>query len=158
MTRIFKFTSSMIFCCILPAAITFAELQATGETSREKVRDGIIHIEKDLLLDIPKVPRLCDQMDIVKRRANIGDCELYCEVEGDSIPMVLLHGGPGATHHYFHPSFSRAKDFAKIIYYDQRGCGLSDYQKGAGYSIKQAVEDLENLRKSLKVDKWIVRL
>ena len=52
MTRIFKFTSSMIFCCILHTAITFAELQATGETSREKARDGIIHIEKDLLLDI----------------------------------------------------------------------------------------------------------
>jgi len=92
----------------------------------------------------------------VKLRVNVADCNLYCEVEGAGIPMVLLHGGPGATHHYFHPSFSQAKSFAKIIYYDQRGCGLSDYTKGKGYSIEQAVDDLENLRKSLNINKWIV--
>ncbi|MHC4457485.1 MAG: alpha/beta fold hydrolase [Planctomycetota bacterium] len=140
----------------LTASNVSAELKATGETSRERALDGIIHIEKELILNVPEVPRLCDQMDRVKRRVNVGDCELYCEIDGKGVALVLLHGGPGATHHYFHPSFSQAKNFAKIIYYDQRGCGLSDYKKSAGYSIEQAVEDLENLRKSLKVDKWIV--
>jgi proline iminopeptidase len=48
------------------------------------------------------------------------------------------------------------KGAARIIYYDQRGCGLSDYKPGKGYSIEQAVGDLENLRKALRVKKWIV--
>ena len=72
------------------------------------------------------------------------------------MPVVLLNGGPGATHHYFHPWFSRAKDFARVIYYDQRGCGLSDYNPGAGYSVFQAVEDLEQLRRALEIDQWVV--
>ncbi|MHC4757966.1 MAG: hypothetical protein ACYTE8_04870, partial [Planctomycetota bacterium] len=113
---------------------TTVKLQTQITGNQERARDGIVHIEKELILDVPQVPRLCDQMDIVKRRVNIADCNLYCEIEGEGVPMVLLHGGPGATHHYFHPSFSRAKDFAKIIYYDQRGCGISDYKKDKGYS------------------------
>lgn len=129
---------------------TTVKLQTQITWNQERARDGIVHIEKELVRDIPQVPRLCDQMDIVKHRVNVSDCNLYCEGEG------LLHGGPGATHHYFHPSFSRAKDFAKIIYYDQRGYGISDYKKGKGYSIEQAVDDLENLRKSLKINKWVV--
>jgi len=119
--------------------------------------DRVVHIEQELVRDIPKVPRLCDSVaDLVKRRVNVADCELYCELEGDGVPLALLHGGPGATHHYFHPAFSRARDFAKVVYYDQRGCGLSDYEPGDGYSVDQAVEDLENLREALGIDKWIV--
>lgn len=37
MTRIFKFTSSMIFCCILPAAIAFAEAKELHETHKTQV-------------------------------------------------------------------------------------------------------------------------
>jgi proline iminopeptidase len=86
----------------------------------------------------------------------VGDCRLYCEVEGEGVPLVLLHGGPGATHHYFHPHFSRAKEFAKVIYLDQRGCGLSDYEPGEGYTMDQAVEDLDKLREALNLDMWVL--
>ena len=123
---------------------------------RETVLDRISHIEKDLYLEVPKVPRLCDKLDLTKQRINVGDCELYVEEEGKGLPIVLLHGGPGATHHYFHPYFSQATDFAKVIYYDQRGCGISGFCPGPGYTIDQASKDLENLRKALKIDKWIV--
>ena len=88
---------------------------------------------------------------------DIGDGKLYCEEEGQGIPLVLLNGGPGCTHHVFHPAFSRAKEFAKVIYCDQRGTGRSDTE-GAGekYTVKQAVDDLDSLRKSLHVDRWVV--
>jgi proline iminopeptidase len=69
---------------------------------------------------------------------------------------VLLHGGPGSTHHEFHPFFTKAKNFARIILYDQRGCGNSDYVPGKGYTFEQAIEDLEKLRKTLNIDKWVV--
>jgi proline iminopeptidase len=124
--------------------------------NRETVLDRVIHIEKDLILEIPKVPRMCEVLKLKKSRVNVGDCELYVEEEGKGIPIVLLHGGPGATHHYFHPYFSQAKKFARVIYYDQRGCGISDYKSGKGYTVDQAVEDLEKLREGLGIGKWVV--
>jgi len=138
------------------------EVRATLQTleaelaGSETVLDGKVHIESQIAQDVPQVARLCESMDIEKRRISVGDCELYCEQEGDGMALVLLHGGPGATHHGFHPSFSQAGSFAKVFYYDQRGCGQSDYEKGEGYSVDQAVDDLENLRKALEVKKWIV--
>src|SRR5208283_1493444 len=42
-------------------------------------------------------------------------------------------------------------------YYDQRGTGKSSKDDtGETYTIKQAVEDLESLRKALKIDRWAV--
>jgi len=131
-------------------------LDQQGKNNRETVLDKKVHIKEDLILDIPRTARWCDKLNLKKNRVNIGECELYVEEEGKGLPVILLHGGPGATHHYFHPSLSQAKDFARIIYYDQRGCGLSDYVAGGGYSIAQAVEDLESLRKALKIEKWIL--
>lgn len=123
---------------------------------RETVLDRKVHIEENLTLDLPQVPPLCDRLKLSKDRVNVGDCELYCEQEGSGPPIVLLHGGPGATHHCFHPAFSQAGGFARVVYYDQRGCGASDYKPGAGYSLDQAVADLDGLRKALKIDRWVV--
>ena len=123
---------------------------------RETVLDRKVHIEAELVLEIPEVPPLCQDMDALKQRLRVGDCELYCEQEGEGRPLVLLNGGPGATHHCFHPHFSLARDFATVVYYDQRGCGSSTYEKGSGYSIDQAVDDLEGLREALKIEKWVV--
>jgi proline iminopeptidase len=151
--NVWLFITSILISLYLAGMLIAEKL---SDKDRETVLDRKVHIEKGLVLDIPEVPRLCDGMYIRKLRINIGDCRLYCEQEGHGKPIVLLHGGPGATHHYFHPHFSQAKGFAKIIYYDQRGCGISDYEQGKGYSISQAVEDLDNLREALKIKKWIV--
>ncbi|MFH0898371.1 MAG: alpha/beta fold hydrolase [bacterium] len=77
------------------------------------------------------------------------------EEEGQGIPLVLISGGPGCTHHGFHPYFSHIKDVARVIYYDQRGTGKSSKDDtGKTYTTKQAVEDLESLRKALKFNRW----
>lgn len=123
---------------------------------RESVLDRKVHLEKEWILDIPDVPRWCDLLKVNQSRVSIGDCELYCEAEGLGPPIVLVNGGPGNTHHYFHPAFSVATNFSRVIYYDQRGCGRSDYKPGAGYSSAQAVDDLDKLRVALKIERWIV--
>jgi len=123
---------------------------------RETLLDNISHIEDSLILELPQIPRLCDALDIEKRYVDIGDCKLYCAIEGSGIPMVLINGGPGDTHHIFHPWLSEAARDFQLIYYDQRGCGLSDYTPGEGYSFEQAIDDLEQLRIALKIDKWIL--
>ena len=123
---------------------------------RESALDRKIHIEAELVTQVPAVGRWCDRIDLSKKRIDIGGCELYVEEEGRGMPIVLINGGPGGTHHYFHPWFSRAKGFARVIYYDQRGCGLSDWRPGPGYSVEQAVGDLEHLRRALGIRRWVI--
>jgi proline iminopeptidase len=125
---------------------------------RESILDRVVHLESEVYTEIPDVFRWCDRIEgLKKQRIDVGGAELYVEEEGKRTPLVLINGGPGGTHHYFHPWFSRAKKYARIIYYDQRGCGLSDWESGeAGYSVDQAVNDLDKIRTALGIDKWVV--
>ena len=133
-----------------------AELVARETACAETIMDRQAHLEPEIAREIPHVPRWCALLELDKNHIHIGDCELYCEQEGHGTPIVLLHGGPGATHHYFHPAFSRAAQFARVVYYDQRGCGVSDYEPGEGYTLDQAVDDLDRLRGRLGFERWVV--
>ena len=150
-------TASVLAALLISTSVGVAfGAPVSGFDGTETIHDRKVHLEEKLIERIPAVPRLCLSADTTKRRIAVGDCKLFCELEGDGVPLVLLHGGPGATHHYFHAAFAQAGPFAKVIYYDQRGCGLSDYQKGSGYTLDQAVGDLENLRKALGAERWVV--
>ncbi|AUN30533.1 prolyl aminopeptidase [Niveispirillum cyanobacteriorum] len=83
---------------------------------------------------------------------------LYWEQSGnpDGVPVLFLHGGPGAgaspTHRrFFDPTFYR------IIILDQRGAGrstpLGDLRNN---DIPHLVGDLEALRAHLGIDRWMV--
>jgi proline iminopeptidase len=155
-----KLASTVLQACVFTHLLCGSASQETlrGDDSasrRETVLDREVHIEKQVL-EVPQVSPLCDRMKLDTRRIDVGGCELYCETEGKGMPLVLINGGPGGTHHCFHPYFGRAAKFAKVVYYDQRGCGRSDYVKGQGYSIDQAVDDLDKLRVTLKIDRWVV--
>lgn len=138
--------------------VAFLLLTACTTTSihRESVLDEVVTIQEEIFYDVPDVTRWCDRLGIEGLHISIGDAQLYVETEGEGIPLVLLHGGPGGTHHYFHPHFSRAVEFSQVIYYDQRGCGLSDYESGKKYTIQQAAYDLESLRTALDLGEWVV--
>lgn len=143
----------VIICIIVLLLTEFLPAQV----KRESILDRVFSIDTVLYREVPPVFRWCDSLNLKKQRINTGDCTLYVEEEGSGIPIVLINGGPGGTHHYFHPWFSAAAKYTRIIYYDQRGCGLSDFLSGKeGYSVDQAVYDLEAIRKSLKIDKWIL--
>ena len=141
---------------ILLAALGPLTLLSAPQEKRETALDRVVHIEKKLIAEIPAVSRWCDRLDLIKCRIDVGGCELYVEEEGKGPALIIINGGPGGTHHYFHPWFSRAKGYARVIYYDQRGCGLSDFKPGPGYTVDQAVEDLEKLRQALNAGKWVL--
>jgi len=147
------------FPCLIITVVIMSSCDVVHKPhGRETIFDKVVSIPKELVLDIPYLPPLCDELPGLKKGfADIKDGELYYEEEGAGIPLVLINGGPGCTHQGFHPYFSQLKDVARIIYYDQRGTGKSSYDNtGATYTVKQAVEDLESLRKALKIDRWAV--
>jgi len=83
---------------------------------------------------------------------------LYWEQSGnpDGVPIVLLHGGPGAG---TIPEYRRFFDphFYRIIVVDQRGCGRSvPLGEVRNNTPDLLVEDIEKLRQHLRIAKWHV--
>lgn len=83
---------------------------------------------------------------------------LYWEQSGnpDGVPVLLLHGGPGAGatpdhRRFFDPHFYR------IIIFDQRGCGRSEpLGEVQNNTPAHLVADIEKLRHHLRIAKWHV--
>ena len=70
------------------------------------------------------------------------------------IKVLLLNGGPGATHEYFEcfENFLPAEDI-EFIYYDQLGCGNADNPNDTSmWDLARYVEEVEQVRKALKLD------
>jgi proline iminopeptidase len=157
-----KLVLRMKIAGILSAVIAAAGMGAgAGQrpatlTRQETALDRVVHIEKTLVTDVPEAPRWCDRLALKAHRVDVGGTGLYVEEEGTGPALVLINGGPGGTHHYFHPWFSRAAKFSRVIYYDQRGCGLSDFKPGKAYSVDQAVDDLDAIRRALNANRWVV--
>jgi proline iminopeptidase len=83
---------------------------------------------------------------------------MYHEQSGNprGVPVVFLHGGPGAGasavhRQFFDPSFYR------IVVFDQRGAGRSTPLGCLDKNTTQdLVADLERLRAHLRIEKWMV--
>lgn len=85
-----------------------------------------------------------------------GHHKMYWESSGnpDGVPVVFLHGGPGAG---TSPAYRRFFDpeHYRIILYDQRGAGKSTpYADLTENTTQNLVVDLEKLRRHLGIDKW----
>ena len=71
------------------------------------------------------------------------------------IKLLLLNGGPGMSHEYFECMESfLPKEGIEFIYYDQLGTGYSDNPNDtAMWDLPRYVEEVEQVRKALKLDK-----
>ena len=66
-------------------------------------------------------------------------------------PLVCLHGGPGASHHYLLPLLDLA-DERPVIFYDQLDCGLSDRPNDkANWTVERYVGEIDMLRNALNL-------
>ncbi|MBU6496015.1 MAG: proline iminopeptidase-family hydrolase [Acidobacteria bacterium] len=69
-------------------------------------------------------------MTSTEGRLTIEGRETWYRVTGDlstGVPLVLLHGGPGAAHDYLDSLTRLASEDRAVIHYDQVGCGLSTH-------------------------------
>ena len=82
---------------------------------------------------------------------------LYVQVAGQGVPCVYVHGGPGAGSYSFEKlGGNRLEDKLRMIYFDQRGSGRSASSPRHSYSMARMVQDLEELRQQLGLEKWVV--
>ncbi len=90
---------------------------------------------------------------------DVGDNQqLYVEESGDfdGIPVVYLHGGPGAGCESVHRRYFDPEKY-RIITYDQRGCGRSEpHASLENNNLLALINDLEVIRLKLNVEQWVV--
>jgi proline-specific peptidase len=73
----------------------------------------------------------------------------YRSVGSGGIPLLLLHGGPGAGHDYLEPLETLAAD-RPVIFYDQLGCGRSERPDSpALWRLERFVAEVAQLRQAL---------
>ncbi len=82
--------------------------------------------------------------------------QLYWEESGNprGVPVVFLHGGPGAGSSPVHRRFFDPHHY-RIIVLDQRGAGRSTPLGELRHnSVQDLVDDLERLRTHLEITRW----
>jgi L-proline amide hydrolase len=85
--------------------------------------------------------------------------EVWYRIVGDGedagkLPVLLLHGGPGATHDYLESLEALAETGRRAIFYDQLGCGRSDLPDDPSlYTVGLFVEEVGAVRRELGLER-----
>lgn len=86
--------------------------------------------------------------------------KIYVETHGNpkNNPVLYLHGGPGESCYDFsYHQAERLKDFLFVIMIDQRGvCRSEKITEDEAFGLKDLIEDCEELRKVLQIEKWSI--
>jgi proline iminopeptidase len=82
---------------------------------------------------------------------------VWYRVVGDkhmgSMPLLLLHGGPGFTSEYL-DSLEALSDERPVVRYDQLGCGRSDRPADPSlWNVERFVDELRDVRRELSLDR-----
>ncbi len=84
--------------------------------------------------------------------------KIYYEEFGNpnGIPVLFLHGGPGAGFSSFHRKLFNVKNH-RVIFFDQRGSGKSlPLAEVKENNTSELLKDIEKLRKYLGIEKWFI--
>ncbi|MCH8921034.1 MAG: alpha/beta fold hydrolase [Chloroflexi bacterium] len=78
--------------------------------------------------------------------------DLHCTQEGEGLPLIVHHGGPGLDQTVIAPHLSPLAQHMQLTCYDHRGSGRSASPQGPDpYNIDRFVGDLDALAKTLEV-------
>src|SRR5712691_6871079 len=73
---------------------------------------------------------------------------------GDGVPVLILHGGPGAASYYMQPLADRLAAHRPAIVYDQLGCGRSDIPDDTSlWTVDRSVAEVDAVRAALGLDR-----
>lgn len=90
------------------------------------------------------VPKTVDQDPSLPAIALNGTV-LHAETFGhpDSAMLVVVHGGPGADYRYLLNCRAFAADGYFVVFYDQRGAGLSRRHGREAFTLQVTIDDLD---------------
>jgi proline iminopeptidase len=88
-----------------------------------------------------------------EEHVEVAGATLWTATQGDGVPIVLCHGGPGLSDN-LGPVADMVDDLALVHRYDQRGSGRS--RSDGPFDIPAFVADLEALRSHWDHERWIV--
>ena len=79
---------------------------------------------------------------------------IYYMAVGRGAPLMIVHGGPGASHDYFLPYFLPLMRTNRLVFIDERGSGrsskISDTKQ---YTVASMVDDIDAVRQALNLGK-----
>lgn len=80
----------------------------------------------------------------------------YYKTFGKGEPLLIINGGPGMNSNGFEDMAKTLGENQQTIIYDQRGTGKSKLTKldATTISMRLMADDIESLRKHLKIKKW----
>lgn len=83
-------------------------------------------------------------LDLTLPTVELNGYRFHAETFGDprNPVVIVLHGGPGADYRYLYPLKALADDYF-VVFYDQRGTGLSPRVPEAQITIQGFVDDLD---------------
>ena len=92
-------------------------------------------------------------MKIEEGKINVAGYQIwYRRVGHGGIPLLTLHGGPGAGHDYLEPLERLATD-RSVIFYDQLGCGKSGQPDDRSlWRIERFVAEVDTVRRALGLE------
>lgn len=137
---------TLLFSCIyLLIGITYSFSQHTSTPSLQAY------------FATPDTSVLTGGIKVIPIKTPKGTFNVWTKTFGNhpTMKLLLLNGGPGATHEYFECMESfLPKEGIEIIYYDQLGCGFSDNPNDtAMWDLARYVDEVEQVRTALKLDK-----
>ena len=115
-----------------------------------------------LFLAASLLPALLFAEQASRGRVKTQDGQISYEVLGQDtakIPVIAVNGGPGFAHTYLLASgvWQQIGRNRRVILYDQRGTGKSTMsRRGAGFTTADQVNDLEQLRSSLHLSRFVL--
>ncbi len=102
-------------------------------------------------------PRVVSTSNVYPLQEGLVDANgvmIYYLTVGRGEPLMIVHGGPGASHDYFLPYLLPLARHNKVIFIDERGSGRSQkLEDPSGYTIENMVEDIEAVRRALGLGK-----
>jgi proline iminopeptidase len=99
-------------------------------------------------------PSTSSEAQMIEIHTPKGDFRVWTKRIGSNprIKLLLLHGGPAATHEYFEALEPLAEDI-ELIYYDQLGSAFSDQpDEPSLWTIDRFVDEVEQVRVALGLD------
>jgi proline-specific peptidase len=88
---------------------------------------------------------------------DVGDTRLYVEERGEgSLPLFVLHGGPGLDHTMFGAYLDPLGDACRLLLVDQRAQGRSEPSDPQTWTIERMAADVTALAAALGLERYAV--